>query len=73
MRFSKSAGVALVSVLAGMSVARFAGVRTSLHVQYFGKVVATGRRVISKDGKVMTITTKGTDTDYSVVQVYDKR
>jgi hypothetical protein len=41
-----------------------------------GKVVATGRRVISKDGKVMTITTKGTNAKGQAVanmQVFDKR
>ena len=41
-----------------------------------GKVVATGTRVISKDGKVMTITTKGTNEKgqaFNDVQVFDKR
>jgi hypothetical protein len=41
-----------------------------------GKVVATGTRVISKDGKVMTITTKGTNAKgqpFNDVEVFDKR
>ncbi len=41
-----------------------------------GKVVATGKRVISKDGKVMTISTKGTNATgqaYDDVQIFDKR
>ena len=41
-----------------------------------GKVVATGTRVISKDGKVMTITTKGTNATgqaFNDVQVFEKR
>jgi hypothetical protein len=41
-----------------------------------GKVVLTGTRVISKDGKTMTITTKGTDAaghTVNDVEVFDKR
>jgi hypothetical protein len=41
-----------------------------------GKVVATGTRVISKDGKVMTITTKGTNAKgqaFNNAQVFEKR
>lgn len=41
-----------------------------------GKVVATGRRVISKDGKVMTVTTKGTNAKGQAVanlEVFDRR
>ena len=41
-----------------------------------GKVVATGKRVISKDGKAMTISTKGTTAKgqaYDDVLVFDKR
>ena len=41
-----------------------------------GKVVATGTRVISKDGKVMTITTDGTNAKGQAVhdvEVFDKR
>lgn len=41
-----------------------------------GKVIASGKRVISKDGKVMTISTKGTNANgksYEDVQVFDKR
>lgn len=41
-----------------------------------GKVVATGTRVISNDGKVMTITTKGTNAKgqaFNDMEVYDKR
>ena len=41
-----------------------------------GKVVSTGTRVISKDGKVMTITTKGTNAKGQTlndVVIFDKR
>jgi hypothetical protein len=41
-----------------------------------GKVVLTGTRVISKDGKVMTISGKGTDAKgqpMEVILVFDKR
>lgn len=41
-----------------------------------GKVVATGTRVISKDGKVMTITTKGTSAKgqaFTDVEVFEKK
>jgi uncharacterized protein YxeA len=41
-----------------------------------GKVVSTGRSVVSKDGKVRTTTTKGTDANgkpTSGVSVYDKQ
>jgi len=41
-----------------------------------GKVVITGTRVISKDGKVMTISGKGTNPQgepMEVVYVFDKR
>ncbi len=41
-----------------------------------GKVVITGTRVISRDGKVMTITSKGTNAkgqSINDVMVYDKR
>ena len=41
-----------------------------------GKVVATAVRVISKDGKVFTLTTKGTNTQgqaVNSVQVFEKR
>jgi hypothetical protein len=41
-----------------------------------GKVVNTLRRVVSKDGKTMTVTQKGTDAEgkpVSTVQVYDKQ
>ena len=41
-----------------------------------GKVVITGTRVISKDGKVMTISGKGTDAKgqpLEVILVFDKR
>ena len=39
-------------------------------------MVSTGSRVISKDGKVMTITTKGInakDQSFNNVEVFDKR
>ena len=41
-----------------------------------GKVASSGTRVISKDGKVMTISTKGTDAQgraFNNVEVFDKR
>jgi hypothetical protein len=41
-----------------------------------GKVVTVGKRVISKDGKIMTITSKGTNAKGETVNntlVYDKR
>ena len=41
-----------------------------------GKVVSTGTRVISKDGKLLTITTKGTNAKgqaFVDVTVYEKR
>ena len=42
-----------------------------------GKVVETMTRVISADGKTMTVTTKGTnpmtETDYNTVQVFEKQ
>ena len=41
-----------------------------------GKVVITGTRIISRDGKVMTITTKGTDATGKTINdvaVFDKR
>jgi hypothetical protein len=41
-----------------------------------GKVVSTGTRVISRDGKVLTISTKGTNAKgqaFTDVEVYDKR
>ena len=41
-----------------------------------GKLVATGTRVISPDGKMMTITTKGTDASgraFTNIEVFDKR
>ena len=41
-----------------------------------GKVVITGTRTISRDGKVMTITTKGTNAKgqaFNIVEVFEKR
>jgi len=41
-----------------------------------GKVVATATALVSKDGKVLTITTKGTDANgkpFTNVAVYDKQ
>ena len=41
-----------------------------------GKVMLTGTRVISKDGKVMTISGKGTDAKgqpFEIIYVFDKR
>lgn len=49
---------------------------TSTQAVGHGKVVATGTRVISKDGKVLTVTTKGTNAKgqaASDVEVFDKR
>jgi hypothetical protein len=41
-----------------------------------GKYRATGRSVVSKDGKTMTITIRGTNADgkaFTNVMVYDKQ
>jgi len=49
---------------------------TELTFKKAGKVVRTARRVVSKDGKVMTITAKGTNADgrlVSDVLVFDKQ
>jgi len=50
--------------------------RRSLRKRRAGKVVLTGTRSISRDGKVMTITTKGTNArgqTVSDVEVFEKR
>jgi hypothetical protein len=49
---------------------------TSFTEKRAGKVAITGTRVISKDGKTMTITTKGTDAKGAAidnVSVFTKR
>jgi len=44
-------------------------------IQKGGKVIATFRRVVSRDGKTMTVTVKGTRNgqEYSEVHVFDKQ
>ena len=49
---------------------------TNFTTKLAGKVVATGSRVVSKDGKVMTLSTKGVDPAGKAMEstmVYDKR
>ena len=62
--------------LDALSLKRIDAFTTEFTQKKAGKVVATGRRVISKDGKVMTITTKGTNAKGRAVanmEVFDKR
>jgi hypothetical protein len=62
--------------LDALSVKRIDALTAEFTQKKAGKVVATGTRVISKDGKVMTITTKGTNAKgqaVSDVEVFDKR
>ena len=59
-----------------LSVKRINASTTEFTQKKAGKVTATGRRVISKDGKVMTITTKGTNAKGQAandVEVFDKK
>jgi hypothetical protein len=49
---------------------------TNFTTKLAGKVVATGSRVLSKDGKIMTLSTKGVNPDGKPMEstmVYDRR
>jgi hypothetical protein len=62
--------------LDALSVKRIDAFTAEFTQKKAGKVIATGTRVISKDGKVMTITTKGTNAKgqaFNDVEVFDKR
>ncbi len=62
--------------LDALSLKRIDAFTTEFTQKKAGKVVATGTRVISKDGKVMTITTKGTNAKgqaFNDVEVFDRR
>jgi hypothetical protein len=59
-----------------LSLKRIDGSTTEVTQKRAGKVVITGTRVISPDGKVMTITTKGTNAKGQAindVEVFEKR
>lgn len=59
-----------------LSLKRIDAFTTEFTQKKAGKVVITGTRVISKDGKVMTITTKGTNAKGQTindVEVFEKR
>jgi hypothetical protein len=59
-----------------LSLKRVDALTTEFTQKRAGKVVITGTRIISRDGKVMTITTKGTDPagqTINDVAVFDKR
>ncbi|MEO5896351.1 MAG: hypothetical protein ABIS06_11670 [Vicinamibacterales bacterium] len=60
----------------GLSLKRIDAFTSEFTQKKAGQVVATGTRGISKDGKVMTITTKGTNAKgqaFNDVEVFDKR
>ncbi len=60
----------------GLSLKRLDAFSSEFIQKKAGKVVATGTRVTSKDGKVMTITTEGTNAKgqaFNNVEVFDKR
>ena len=62
--------------LDALSLKRIDALTTAFTQKRAGKVVSTGTRVISKDGKLMTIATKGTNAKgqaFNDVEVYDKR
>jgi hypothetical protein len=62
--------------LDALSLKRIDAFTAEFTLKKTGKVVATGTRAISKDGKVMTIATKGTNAKgqaFNDVQVFDKR
>ena len=64
------------AALDALSLKRIDAFTTEFTQKRAGKVVATGTRAISKDGKVMTITTKGTNAKgqaFNDVEVFDKR
>lgn len=59
-----------------LSLKRIDAFTTEFIEKKAGKVVTTGTRVISRDGKVMTITSKGTNAKgktFSHEMVFDKR
>jgi hypothetical protein len=59
-----------------LSVKRIDAFTTEFTESKAGKVVMTGTRAISRDGKVMTLTTKGTNAKGQAINevvVYDKR
>jgi hypothetical protein len=59
-----------------LSLKRVDAFTTEFTQKRAGKVVLTGTRIISRDGKVMTITTKGTNAagqPINDVQVFEKR
>ena len=59
-----------------LSLKRIDAFTTEFTQKKAGKVVSSGTRAISKDGKVMTITTKGTNAKgqpINDVQVFEKR
>lgn len=59
-----------------LSLKRVDAFTTEFTQKKAGKVVATGTRVISKDGKVMTITTKGTNAKgqaFNDVEIFEKK
>jgi hypothetical protein len=60
----------------GLSLKRIDAFNTEFTQKRAGKVVITGTRIISRDGKVMTITTKGTNARGQAindVEVFEKR
>ncbi len=72
----KERPVAGSAELDALSLKRIDAFTTESTQKKAGKVVATGTRVVSKDGKTMTITTTGTNAKGQVVnnvEVFDKR
>ena len=62
--------------LDALSLKRIDAFTTEFTQKRAGKVVSTGTRAISKDAKVMTISTKGTDAKgraFNNVEIFDKR
>src|SRR5262245_7843277 len=59
-----------------VSFKRIDAYKTEFTQKKAGKIVSTGTRSFSKDGKIMTIASKGTDSTgkpFDDVSVYDKR
>jgi len=59
-----------------LSLKRVDNFTTEFTQKKAGKLVSTGTRVVSKDGKVLTITTKGTNARGQAIndlEVYDKK
>ena len=59
-----------------LSLKRIDNFTTEFTQKRAGKVVMTGTRIVSRDGKVMTITTKGTNArgqSINDVEVFEKR